>query len=113
MPAGIGTRTIATNRHLRPPGGSFRRTYSADIGMTKLVTASLTFGGGNVTGANNTFPASGQGAFAVNDPVLVLGANSNSGFFTVLALDGTNHAFLTLDPPPKAEGPITVTVRTP
>jgi hypothetical protein len=37
----------------------------------------------------------------------------NNGFFLVTGLDATNAAFLTVDPPPKAEGSFTATVRTP
>ena len=54
-----------------------------------------------------------QSSWRVNDPVLVEGANLNNGFFTITALDPTNAAFLTLDPPPKNEGPISVLMRTP
>ncbi len=64
---------------------------------------------GAATGANGTF----TGTFAVNDPVLVEGTNLNNGYFTATALDTVNAAFLMLDPPPKAEGPITATLRTP
>jgi hypothetical protein len=109
----LGTRTQQNFRKERLPQGNDTRFHTRDVGMTKRVVASITFGGGNATGANNTFPASGAGAFAVGDPVLIEGANLNNGFFTVIALDGTNHAFLTLDPPPKAEGPLSVTLRTP
>ncbi|MGH7090309.1 MAG: hypothetical protein ACREFQ_15540 [Stellaceae bacterium] len=77
--------------------------------MTKRVAASITFGGGNATSANGTF----ANTFALNDPVLVEGANLNNGFFTVTGLDILNSSYLTLNPPPKAEGPITVTLRTP
>ena len=73
--------------------------------------ASITFvsASGQTQAANGTF----ANTFAVNDPMLIEGANLNNGFFTVLALDTVNSSYLTLDPPPKDEGPITVTMRTP
>lgn len=109
MPVNLGTRVKQTLRYERIDQGSDTRSRNQDPGMTKRVTASLTFGSGQVSGANGTF----ANTFAVNDPVLVQDANLNNGFFTVLALDAVNNSFLTLDPPPKAEGPITVTLRTP
>ena len=108
MPS-LGTRTKSGFTQERLGQGSQTRSYSADLGMTKLVNASITFGSGNATGANGTF----TGTFAVNDPVLIEGCNLNNGYFNILALDTVNAAFLTLDPPPKAEGPITVSLRTP
>ena len=109
MPSPMGTRTKATLHYERVDQGAETRFHTRDVGMTKNVTASITFGSGNATGANGTF----TGTFAVNDPVLIEGANLNNGFFTITALDATNAAYLTLDPPPKAEGPLTVTLRTP
>ena len=110
MPSPLGTRSKSTLHYGRIDQGTQTRMPSHDLGMTKLVTASITFGSGNATGANGTFPTTG---FAVNDPVLVEGANLNNGYFTITALDPTDQSFLTLDPPPKAEGPISVTIRTP
>ena len=109
MPVNLGTRVKQTLRYERIDQGSETRSRNQDPGMTKLVTASLTFGSGQASGANGTF----ANTFAVNDPVLVQGANLNNGFFTVLALDTANNSFLTLAPAPKDEGPITVTLRTP
>lgn len=109
MPNRLGTRTQQSMRKERIDQGSNTRAMTSDLGMTKNVTASITFGGGTATGANGTF----TGTFAVGDPVLIDGANLNNGYFTVTALDTVNAAFLTLDPPPKAEGPLTVTLRTP
>jgi hypothetical protein len=106
----MGTRTKQSLHYERLDQGAQTRTLTRDLGMTKLVTASITFGSNRATGANGTFPATG---FAVNDPVLVEGANLNNGYFTVTGLDGTNHAYLVLDPPPKTEGPLTVAIRTP
>lgn len=106
----LGTRTQQNFRKGHPEGGSQTRGLTRDVGMTKNVTASLTFGSGNITGANGTFPTSG---FAVGDPLLVENTNLNNGYFTITALDGTNQSFLTVDPAPKAEGPLSATVRTP
>jgi hypothetical protein len=113
MPARLGTRTKSSLKYERLAQGNDTRGYTRDIGMTKRVTASLTFAsaGATLTGANGTFTST----FAVNDPVWIeAGAVLNEGaFFTVTALDTVNAAYLVLDPPPKDEGPLTVTVRTP
>jgi hypothetical protein len=109
MPS-LGTRSLSTVKHSRQPGEAMTKSYTRDVGMTKNITASITFGGGNATGANGTFPTSG---FQLWDPVLIEGANLNNGVFTITALDSVNQSYLTLDPPPKVEGPITVTLRTP
>ncbi len=103
----VGTRSRANQLHNEPPGTSMTRGFSRDVGMSKLATASMTFGSGEVSAANGTFPS-----FVVGDLVLVEGVNLNNGYFTVTAIDGTNHSFLTLSPAPKAEGPLTATVRT-
>lgn len=111
MPENLGTRTSVEVARERIDQGSDTRTRNQDKGMTKKVTASITFAAatGRATGAGNTF----LNTFAVNDPVLVSGSLFNNGFFTVTALDGGGNAFLVLDPPPKNEGPLTVTLRTP
>jgi len=105
----LGTRRKQTVLHNRIEGSRLTRNFTRDLGMTKLVTASLTFGGGAITGANGTF----TGTFAVGDPVFVEagGAVNNGLMFTVTALDGANNAFLTVDPPPAAET-VSCTVRT-
>jgi hypothetical protein len=105
----LGTRTRQSFQKERIDQGAATRFLNRDHGLTKNVTASITFGSGNATGANGTF----TGTFAAGDPVLVEGANLNNGYFIVTALDAVNAAYLTLDPPPKAEGPLTVTLRTP
>lgn len=105
-----GTRTRQIGVTSRMPGGSDTRTHTKDLGMMKFVTAAMTFVAsptGQIQAANGTFAP-----FALDDVLLIEGANLNNGLFVVLALDTVNHAFLTLDPPPKAEGPITLTVRT-
>ena len=111
MPDEIGTRTRNNFAYERVDQGAETRTHTRDLGMTKNVTASLTFAAatGRATGANGTFTAT----FAVNDWVLVQGAALNNGFFTVTGLDAVNAAYLVLDPPPKNEGPLSVTLRTP
>lgn len=111
MPEGLGTRTSQNVAKERIDQGRETRFHTRDKAMSKNITASITFASatGRATGAGNTF----LNTFAVNDPVLVGGSNLNNGFFTVTALDGGGNAFLVLDPPPKDEGPITVTMRTP
>jgi len=113
MPA-LGTRSISRQRQGHPPGQKLNSILTGDAGMTKrIVGVSLTFStAGTITGANNTFPASGPGAFAVGDPIEIIGTLLNAAFFTVIGLDAANHSFLTVDPPPKNEGPLTVTIRT-
>lgn len=114
MPASLGTRSKNGLRYERRPQGNDTRGYTRDLGMTKLVTASITFtaSNGRATGANGTFPTTG---FVVNDPVWIeSGAVLNAGaFFTITGFDATNQSYLVLDPPPKNEGPLTVTIRTP
>lgn len=111
MPLNLGTRTQQNFRKERLEQGHETRTHSADLGMTKLVTASITFAAatGRATGANGTF----TGTFAVGDPLLVEATNLNNGYFTVTGLDGVNAAYLVLNPPPKDEGPLSARLRTP
>lgn len=104
----MGTRSRQGQRKEHPFGTSITRTLTRDVGMSKNVSASITFGSGNLTAANGTFAN-----FIAGDPILVEGSNLNNGEFEITAIDATNHAFLTVDPAPKAEGPITATVRTP
>ena len=105
-----GTRTRQIPLNIRGDQGSDTRSQTRDLGMSKTVTASCTFVNSTtkqVQAANGTFTA-----FALFDQILVEGANLNNGFFTVTALDSTNHAYLVLDPSCKNEGPLTVTIRT-
>lgn len=102
-----GTRTRQLPLHTRAPQGDLTRSFTRDVGMSKLASGSFTFGSNEVSGANGTFAA-----FALNDVLLVEGTNQNNGNFTVIGLDSVNQAYLTLDPPPAAEGPVTSTVRT-
>jgi hypothetical protein len=110
MPVRYGTRNPpSTSRNGTLEGGSITRAMTGDLGMSKNVTASVTFAsaGARATAANGTFAA-----FAARDEIQVEGANLNNGYFVVTGIDGTNHAFLVLDPAPKNEGPVTVTIRT-
>lgn len=93
-----------------PSQGSETRFHQQDQGLAPLVTASLTFGSGSVTGANGTFTPFGH---FEQRTVLIEGTNLNNGEFLVTASNGPNFAFLALAPPPKAEGPVTATVRMP
>lgn len=101
----LGTRQHVETQRGRVDQGSSTRSYTRDVGMTKRSVGSFTFAAGasQIQNVNNA-------AFLVNDPIQVNGSNLNNGFFTVTANDGTN---LTVDPPPKNEGPVTVEVRTP
>ena len=103
----VGTRSRFSALNGRTEGGSMTRSATRDVGMSKLATASMTFGGGEVSAANGTFSA-----FQAGDVVLAEGTNLNNGFFDVTGIDTVNGAYLDLAPPPKAEGPLTATVRT-
>lgn len=111
MPINLGTRVQQGFRRERLEQGSDTRSRNQDPGMSKRVVASVTFvsASGQAQAANGTF----AGTFAVGDPLLVQDAALNNGFFNITALDGVNNSYLTLDPPPKDEGPITVMLRTP
>lgn len=105
----LGTRSKQNFHNNHPPGSAMFKSLTRDVGMSKLANAAMTFiaSSGEVTAANGTFAA-----FAVNDPLLVEGTNLNNGYFTVIGIDSANRAFLTLDPSPKNEGPVTATMRT-
>lgn len=107
----LGTRSRNGFEHERIDQGANTRSYTRDVGMSKNVTDTMTFAtsGATVTGSNGDFTA-----FGVGDPIMVENTNLNNGYFVVTGIDGTNQAFLVLDPPPKNEGPLAgVTVRTP
>lgn len=111
MADAVGTRTPQLMSKERVDQGSDTRTRNSDLGMSKRVVTSATFtaSDGKVTGSTNDFTA-----FAAGEEVLIQATNLNNGFHTITAIDGTNHAFLVLDPPPKDEGPVANTlVRTP
>lgn len=101
-----GTRSSQNFKAERIAGGAMTKTLTRDIGMTKNVTASITFGSNQLLAAASTFTA-----FAAGDDILVEGVNLNNGLFHVISTDGSTE--LTVDPPPKTEGPISATVRTP
>ena len=108
MPKELGTRRTDNVQRSRPETGSQTRTFNPDQGLSKNVTASLTFtaADGRATGAGGTFAA-----FAAGDPVKISLTNKNNGFFTVKSVDGA-FAFIVLDPPPKDEGPLSTNIRT-
>ena len=105
----LGTRQRQTSYQTNAPSRQETRTATRDIGMTKNVTASLTFSAatGRVSGANGTFAN-----FVAGDTLLIEGTNLNNGERIVTGIDTTNHAFLSLNFPPQNEGPIAATVRT-
>jgi hypothetical protein len=109
MPPNYGTRQRVNGQHERVAQGAPNSQVTRDIGMSKLVTAaSITFGSNRLTAANGTFTA-----FAVNDPIEVFATSGPRGFYTVTGIDSVNQAYLTVDPPPAAAGPVTASVRTP
>ena len=50
-----GTRSRANQLHIEPAATSMTRSYTRDVGVSKLATASMTFGSGEVSAANGTF----------------------------------------------------------
>jgi hypothetical protein len=104
-----GTRQPHSHMSSHPPSRSIDRTMQQDLGMTKRVSASITFVASptnQLQAANGTFAN-----FAVDDIIVVEGTNLNNAILTVQAIDVTNQSYLTVDNPPKTEGPITATVR--
>lgn len=106
----LGTRTLQTQRLEHPNSRSFAQTLTRDVGMSKNISALITFSASSsqLQAANGTFAN-----FAAGDPILAEGVNLNNGEFIITGIDTTNHAFLTVDPAPKNEGPLTARVRTP
>jgi hypothetical protein len=102
----IGTRSFSRFRQGHPPGTGLNAISTRDMGMSKNVTASMTYGSGQVGAANGTFSA-----FVIGDPIECIGSGF-SGFFTVDGIDAVNGSYLTLDPAPPSIGPITSTIRT-
>lgn len=85
--------------------GNFSRSYTRDVGMTKLATGALVFSasGGTVTLAGT------MGAFGYNDDVLVEGTVSNNGFYKVTT---TSTNAIGLSPAPRDEtAPATAFIR--
>ncbi len=110
MPVQIGTRIRANRQFERVDQGEPNGVTTRDKGMTKNISASVTFnsGTGRATAANGTFAA-----FAAGDTIEVTKSPSNTGFFTVTGIDAANSAYLVLDPPPVTAGAATVNIRTP
>jgi hypothetical protein len=91
------------------PSGRLDRGMQQDPGMTKRVVASITFVASptsQLQAANGTFTN-----FAVDDIISIEGTNVNNAIRTVQGIDATNQSYLTVDVPPKTEGPVTATVR--
>jgi hypothetical protein len=105
----LGTRTSSRQPNGRPNGTGLTRDFGQqDKGGLNQLVASLSFGGGNITGANGTFSNFG----AVGDRIQVDGTSLiNDGAVQVIAIDATNHAFLTVVPAPKTQGAVTATLR--
>lgn len=105
----LGTRTLQGLRKEHPQGTSREGGYTRDVGMSKRVSSNATFtaNNGRITGANGDFAN-----FVAGDPIFIQGSNTNDGEFLITGLDGVNQAYLVLDPAPKNEGPVQVTVRT-
>jgi hypothetical protein len=108
MPAFLGTRTSSRKPNGTPSTSNLTRDFGQqDKGGLNQLVASLSFGGGNITGSNGTFNTFG----AVGDRVQIEGTVSNDGAVQVVAIDTTNHAFLTVVPAPKTQGAVTATLR--
>lgn len=106
MPRNLGTRQQQNFEQERIDQGHDSRFSQEDPGLSKYVSASVTFTSTQLTAANGTFTA-----FAVGDAILVGGTNKNNGRKIVTAIDGTNQSFLTVDPPPVVESAVTAIVR--
>lgn len=109
MTFSLGTRTLQGQRREHPPGPSRTSGLTRDVGMSKNVTASITFSASSqqLQAANGTFAN-----FVAGDPIFVEDTNLNNGEFIITAIDATNQSYLTVDPPPKNEGPLSAVVRT-
>ena len=122
MPPNYGTRQRANSQFERVAQGHPNGGITRDVGMSKNVTADMTFvAGEEVLGAfvlfpNGARPTAANGtfaAFAVDDPIEITGTPINLGFFTVIGIDTVNASYLILDPPAVAGGPYETTIRTP
>jgi len=101
-----GTRVRQNQmRTVRPPSERLTKSFTRDLGLASLVTASITFSSGQATAAASTFAN-----FKVGQAVLITGTNLNNGQFVVTATDAST--YLTLQPPAANEGAVTATVRT-
>lgn len=105
---GVDTVTVSTaGAYGTAPANPVAQGATSGAGTGATFTASYAAPLAQILGATNDFTS-----FALNDPILVEGTNLNNGAFTVTGLDAVNHAYLTVDPPPKSEGPVSSTVRT-
>lgn len=104
----LGTRIKASLSNNRSDSSDITRSFTRDLGMSKLVTDSMTFASATarITGIAGDFSN-----FATFDPIFVAGANLNNGQFVITAIAGDG-SYIVVDPPPKDEGPISVTIRT-
>lgn len=117
MPS-FGTRLYSRARQLHPPGGSLNSITTRDKpGAAKLllnVTAVFAQppGGGNEIHIDGTDVFA---SFSAGDTIEVIGSVLNSGVFTILYITapGVGRSAVGVDPNPKPEGPVMVTIRTP
>jgi hypothetical protein len=115
MPA-LGTRTRNGTQWGNPAQGRPNSVTTADPGLSKYVSESLTFSSanGSVTGGVLFVGGPGPfGAFIVGDPIVIVGTNLNDGFKTVVGIDNANFTYLILSGGAQNEGPIQTTIRTP
>ena len=107
---GVATATVSTaGRYTVAPTNPVAQSASSGAGTG--ATFNMSYADDTVAriyGSTNTFAST----FAVGDPILVENTNLNNGYKTVTGLDGSNAAYLTVDPPPKVEGPVTALIRT-
>ena len=106
----LGTRTSSRLPNNTAASRGLTRDFTEQDphGLNQL-TASLTFTSGTaqISGANGTFASFG----AIGDRIQAEGTVVADGGFLVTGIDATNHAFLTVAPPPKSVGPVTATLR--
>lgn len=101
-----GTRSWANGQNgVKPTSRHFDRSYTRDVGMSKLATGALVFS----SGSSNVTLAGAFAAFANNDDVLIEGTVNNNGFFIIKSVTAN---VLVLDPPPVSEAaPATAMIR--
>jgi hypothetical protein len=108
----IGTRGYSRNRQERVDQGQMTRTLDRDPDAMKLmedITVSFVAASAQIQSTAGIFDF----AFVAGDDLLVEGANLNNGYFHVIAVGEPSFSYLLVDPPPKDEGPLMVTLRTP
>ncbi len=102
----LGTRSKQSFQHNHPPEDIPQNSNTLDLGLSKKVTASVTF---SASTARATAAAGTFANFAIGDQLVIASQGADGGFFEVIATD--NSTYLTLDPPPPNGGPSTVTIR--